>query len=152
MIVVGMPEIECKIQDYIEGCNFGLVCSCTIVCTLGSFVLGSMSVSCSDKMLNKACNLDTIDSWAWGCRKVLNTDNLSMAGMTDSTQMLMALGCKMVRVGTGTGFGSKMEVCICFENKMTALSCKTEACSNTVSIESDRMVGCTDIDSMFVVD
>ena len=74
-----------------------------------------------------------------------------MAGMTDSTQMLMALGCKMVRVGTGTGFGSKMEVCIGFENKMTASSCKTEACSNTVLIESDRLVGCTDIDSMFVV-
>ena len=61
-----VAEIECKRQDYtivcnIEG-NFGLVYSCTIVCTLGSFVLGSMSVSCSDKMLDKACIFDTIDS------------------------------------------------------------------------------------------
>ena len=118
---------------------FGLVCSCTIVCTLGSFVLDCMSVSCSDKMQNKACILDTIDSWAWGCRRVLNTDNLSMAGMTDSTQMLMALDCKMVRVGTGTGFGSKMEVCIGFENKVTALSCKSLLDCMPV-LSSDKML------------
>ena len=43
--MAGMPEIGCKRED----CNmFELVC--TIACKLGSFVLGSMFVSNSDKM------------------------------------------------------------------------------------------------------
>ena len=62
-----MSEIECKRQDCkfvcnIEGCTFGLVCSCTIVCKLGSFVLGCKLVSYSDKMLDKAYIFDTVDS------------------------------------------------------------------------------------------
>ena len=52
-----------------------------------------------------------------------------MAGMTDSTQTLMALGCKMVWIGTGTDFGNKMEICIGFDNKLTALGFEMEACS-----------------------
>ena len=73
MIVAGMPEIECKREDYnIECCMFGLVC--TIACTLDSFVLGSMSVLNSDKIVNKADIFDTVDSWEGGCRKVLTPD------------------------------------------------------------------------------
>ena len=47
--MVGMPEIECKREDCNIGwCMFELVC--TIACILDSFVLGSTSVSNSDKM------------------------------------------------------------------------------------------------------
>ena len=74
-----MSEIECKRQDCkfvcnIEGSMFGLVCSCTIVCTLVSFVLGCKLVSCSDKMFEMAYIFDTVDSREEGCRKVLDTD------------------------------------------------------------------------------
>ena len=43
-----------------------------------------------------------------------------------------------------------MEICIGFDNKLTALGFEMEACS-MVYIESDRLVGYIDIDSMFVV-
>ena len=61
MIVAGMPEIECKMEDYNIGW-YMFVLVCTIACKLGSFVLGSMSVSSSDNILKKADIFDTVDS------------------------------------------------------------------------------------------
>ena len=47
---------------------------CIIVGTLDRFVLGCISVSCSDKMFEMAYIFDTIDSREEGCRRALDID------------------------------------------------------------------------------
>ena len=55
-----------------------------------------------------------------------------MVYMTDSTKMLMALGCMMAYIGTDTDFGNKMEIYIGLDNRLTASGCKMEVYSNMI--------------------